>query len=455
MMNRRYTGMAWLALCLSCALMLTACGNRVLDYRNAQINSGKIYAGDSNSPFSGKLTNILSGDILDRQNGYSKAIEFAYLASPVCDVHVEDGVLDGDAKCKAINTDTVVMTMSFSHGALDGDFVVYDKTGEHHIVEATFKGGMPTGKVKTYSSTTYQLVHLTRWDNGVRSGDDETYDSTTGKLVAKTPYTDGKIDGEVQRYSADGHQLIHRNTYVNGLEQGPEDAYDAATGKHLGHADWDNGKPNGEYTQWDLQGNVVKHVTYDHGTDVEEAKREALQRQQAEEIGQGFNDPTIAKCMSLLNSAFRNEMGEPTAAQQLAWRDQCRAASSVQSPSAAQASSNAAQSSLPTLPSDGAATKRCGSIVTVGVGDTYGNPTTGVVLHDLEGMWIVQVDGEAKIPGYSDVTRTLFETHCGCLTVETNKQAMRVTKILGVNAIEPPACALNASNSFMHPDLLR
>jgi antitoxin component YwqK of YwqJK toxin-antitoxin module len=327
MKNQRHTGIAWLVLCITFSAMLSACGNRVLDYRNAQINNGKIYAGDSDTPFSGKLSNILSGAILDRQQGYSKSVEFSYMASPVCDVHVKDGVLDGDAKCKAINTDTVVMEMTFRHGTLDGDFVVYDKTGENHLVEAAFKKGMPDGKVKTYSPTTYKLVHLTRWDNGTRSGDDETYDPNTGGLIFNAPYTDGKLDGEVRKYSPDGKQLIHRNTYVDGIEQGPEDAYDAATGKHLGHAVWDVGKPNGDYTQWDLQGNVVKHITYDHGTDVEVEKKQVIEKQQAEEAQQALSDPSISGCINQLSQAYLTEQGNTAyvpVEKTLAFRDQCR-----------------------------------------------------------------------------------------------------------------------------------
>jgi hypothetical protein len=45
-------------------LCLSACGHKVLDYRNAQFVNGKIYSGGANSPFSGAVTNVPNGQIL-------------------------------------------------------------------------------------------------------------------------------------------------------------------------------------------------------------------------------------------------------------------------------------------------------------------------------------------------------------------------------------------------------
>ena len=40
-------------------VLLAGCKSDVLDYRNVQIVNGKVYAGDANTPFSGKVTNVL------------------------------------------------------------------------------------------------------------------------------------------------------------------------------------------------------------------------------------------------------------------------------------------------------------------------------------------------------------------------------------------------------------
>ena len=53
---------------------LAACGQKALDYRNAQIVNGKFYAGDANEAFSGQLTNVPSGVILGSQQGFRNAV---------------------------------------------------------------------------------------------------------------------------------------------------------------------------------------------------------------------------------------------------------------------------------------------------------------------------------------------------------------------------------------------
>ncbi|MDQ0627138.1 toxin-antitoxin system YwqK family antitoxin [Paraburkholderia graminis] len=109
------------------------------------------------------------------------------------------------------------------------------------------------------------------------------------------PYTDGKLNGVVQNYSSDGSQLTGRIPYAHGAKQGVEEDFDAATGKKIAHAEWDNNQLNGEMTVWDVQGNVVKHVIYDHGTDVEVEKQGALRQQQEAADAQALQD-SIAEC---------------------------------------------------------------------------------------------------------------------------------------------------------------
>ncbi|MGF6635078.1 hypothetical protein [Paraburkholderia sp. MM6662-R1] len=84
---------------LATALVLASCGEKTLDYRNAQINNGKVYAGDANRAFSGTLTNVSAGQVLAAQNGFGKLMSVvnydlpkatvgAMGLSSICDVHV-------------------------------------------------------------------------------------------------------------------------------------------------------------------------------------------------------------------------------------------------------------------------------------------------------------------------------------------------------------------------------
>jgi hypothetical protein len=100
------------ALALSCAAtVLVGCGSKVLDFRNAEISNGKVYANGANTPFSGKVTNVPGGTVFGPQPGYAKLIATLNKVSPdlsiadvgltaLCDAESSDGVLEGKMQCK-------------------------------------------------------------------------------------------------------------------------------------------------------------------------------------------------------------------------------------------------------------------------------------------------------------------------------------------------------------------
>ncbi|MBB6580931.1 toxin-antitoxin system YwqK family antitoxin [Ralstonia solanacearum] len=278
-----------IALAITAAsLCLAGCGEKALDYRNAQINNGKVYAGDSNTPFSGTLTNVSAGQILSAQNGFAKLVNVvnydlpsatvgAMGLSSICDAHIKDGGLDGKATCKTPQSDVVRMQMVFKAGALDGDFVVFDTAGREPFVTVTFRGGLPEGEQKVYSPKTHKLVYVNHWDGGVATGEEEGYYEETGNRYVHATRVNGQYDGELLVYAPDGKQLIHRVTYVAGKKQGADDQYDAATGKQIGHADWESNQMNGVVKTWDTNGKLLKEVTYDRGIRLATADESAAQ----------------------------------------------------------------------------------------------------------------------------------------------------------------------------------
>jgi len=418
-----------LVLAASALTLLSACSQKTLDYRNAEVNNGLVYASDDNSPFSGTLTNIPMVKIAPPDGGFMKFInvinyDFPSFAfgnigySSICDVEIKKGMLNGDATCKTPQSDIVRAKMSFSKGALDGDFTATDVTGSHPFATVTFKDGQPNGQQKLYDPTTYALIYTNTWANGVLSGEEEGYYSDTGNLhVHATRNSEGRFNGTITVYAPDGKQLISQTPYVDGKKQGSSDVYDPPTGKHLVHANWDNGVLNGDYTEWDSQGNVTKHIVYDNGTDVEVEKRQAIDKQQAQDARQAVNDPTVAKCINDLTQTYVTERAgaaDLSSARILAWRDQCR--------NAAQASTSGP------VTSDGGSSKRCGFVT---VGDS------SIVLHDQDGMWFLPPS--ASMPGIEKVLK-LGRFSCACLTVETNKQAMSVTQILDVAQVPVSTC---------------
>jgi hypothetical protein len=105
---------ALVAISFAVAAALSGCKSEVLDYRNAQLVNGKVYAGDANTPFSGKVTNVPVSDILNNQPGYQGMMQSSAYVVPeayrddlssmvihrfLCDAKVTEGILDGDVVC--------------------------------------------------------------------------------------------------------------------------------------------------------------------------------------------------------------------------------------------------------------------------------------------------------------------------------------------------------------------
>lgn len=235
---------AILATIILTATMLAGCKGDVLDYRNVQIANGKIFAGSANSPFSGTVTNVPNGQILASQRGFQSFVKTVETVLPnvtvnyldavglefistdpdapsavYCDVHANEGYLDGHATCKGANSDEVRMDMTFKGGRLDGTLTVYDTTGGKTVLaEAAFANGALNGKQTIYSPATHKLVHATNWANGTLDGTEEGFDENTGNLILHATLTGGKYDGKFTRYAPDGQTVLSQSTFSNGVE---------------------------------------------------------------------------------------------------------------------------------------------------------------------------------------------------------------------------------------------
>lgn len=198
------------------AFLLNACGSRTLDYRNAEIVNGKVYAKGANSPFSGKVTNVPLMTATSGQTGFNKIFHVLGLYFPVtpigsmgltslCEVPVSDGLPDGKVTCKQAQSDIVRARFSFSNGTLDASFKLYAPSGDDVFSEVDFKDGQPNGKQRLYTLDTHKLVHVIPWENGAMQGKEEGFDPRTGKLIAQLDWKDGKMDGVYQTYDANGN----------------------------------------------------------------------------------------------------------------------------------------------------------------------------------------------------------------------------------------------------------
>lgn len=293
--QRRSAALAAMAVTVT---LLAGCKGDVLDYRNVQVVGGKVYAGDANEPFSGKLTNVPSAVILNSQQGFTTAVRTMEKTLPAltleyiraagidyfptdaripfaayCDAHVSNGYLDGKVVCKAGNSDRTLITMSFSSGQLDGELDSYAPDDTSHLfAKVTFRNGNADGRMEVYSPSTHRLVHTLAWANGVLNGDEEGFDENTGNRVLQASLANGQYEGKMTGYAPDGNRVIYSASYANGLKQGVEDAFDPQTGKPTGHAEYVNGKLDGTVKRWNADGELVYERDYRNGLETPDSE---------------------------------------------------------------------------------------------------------------------------------------------------------------------------------------
>ncbi|MGN6083560.1 toxin-antitoxin system YwqK family antitoxin [Trinickia sp.] len=291
------------------AALLAGCGSKVLDFRNAEISNGKVYANGANTPFSGKVTNVPGGTVFGPQPGYAKLISTLSNVSPdlsiadvgltaLCDAESSDGVLDGKVLCKERNSDAVTIESQFSSGRLDGSFTVHDQTGAHTLAQLSFKDGQLDGKMQIYSAKSGKLIHVATWEAGVLNGEESGYDPDTGNLILHATLVNGTYDGEVTRFAADGKTLLYKGTYVHGKEDGEVTQFDPKTGiREVDH--FADGKLNGSAQAWDASGKSLGEKNYVNGVDVAEQQNADEKAELANEINLALNDPDpkVAACV--------------------------------------------------------------------------------------------------------------------------------------------------------------
>ncbi len=288
---------------------MSGCGSSVLDFRNAEISNGKIYAQGANSPYSGKVTNVPGGTVFGPQQGYAKLISTLSNVSPdlsiadvgltaLCDAESSDGVLDGKVLCKERNSGAVTIESQFSSGRLDGSFTVHDQTGAHTLAQLSFKDGQPDGKMQVYSARSGKLIHAASWEAGVLNGEESGYEPDTGNLILHATLVNGTYDGEVTRFAADGKTQLYKGTYVHGKEDGEVTRFDPKTGiREVDH--YADGKLNGSAQAWDAKGNSIGEKNYANGVDVAEQQKADEKAELAHEIDLALNDPDpkVAACV--------------------------------------------------------------------------------------------------------------------------------------------------------------
>jgi len=263
---------------ITTSLLVAACGDKVLDYRNAEINNGKVYSGESDTPFSGQVTNVPFNVVLMSQPGFSKAMQAfnTTVKTPVpdlynvalCDVHVRDGALDGKTVCKPPQSGIVRAEASFSAGELTGSLTINDEDGNTALTSVSFADGQPDGKQEMHKPGNHKLVHTVHWSKGALDGEEEGFDEETGHRTLDANWSDGQHDGKYIEYAPDGKQVVDQVNFVHGAKDGIEKLFYPDTGKPRQYGQYVEGRLTGTAKAWDPDGRLVYERDYVNGNKV-------------------------------------------------------------------------------------------------------------------------------------------------------------------------------------------
>lgn len=303
---------------MSCTIALAGCGSNVVEYRNARIINGKVYAGNADVPFSGRLTNLPVGQLSSWSPGFFKIANLVdgvqqnfkgQVPESLCDVETKAGLLHGKAVCKLPQSSIVRYEMTFEAGKLEDELHAYAPTKDNdRISSVSFEKGLASGEQKIRNIVTKNVVAILRWKNGIKVGKQQDFDPATGNLIDES-HTDeeGKTDGEVFAKTPDG-VVYYKAQYSHGKKDGLEQTFEKTTGKPLRQAGWKSGTQDGSVKEWDTEGRLKVDALYRDGKMISENAQVAADREA---------DSFYQSCMKLavvMGTVFRD--GKPVSPSQ-------------------------------------------------------------------------------------------------------------------------------------------
>tara|TARA_R110001592_G_scaffold47952_6_gene151535 strand:- start:233 stop:1225 length:993 start_codon:yes stop_codon:yes gene_type:complete len=296
-------------------IVLTGCSESVLDWRNASVSGGKVYEGDSNEPFTGKVTNIPENSIpfsevfndihysFNQSMGNFNARNQQFVGRHLtCDTHVIDGFIEGDTSCRD-NSGALRWSANIFGDGFDGEVKIYDTTGNTALIVAEFAGGAENGVRRIFSPNTGNLLGEFHYKDGKMHGEQRSW-IESGTLVQKYNTLNGFKVGYENRWAPNG-QMIYEMPWNGKNAEGVAKSWDAETGQQLTQVTYVDGERVGPVKQWNVDGTLeIDGELLPDGTLVK--KNEA----QAEENSETTTTIDQQECFEQWISAYRREVGE-------------------------------------------------------------------------------------------------------------------------------------------------
>jgi antitoxin component YwqK of YwqJK toxin-antitoxin module len=402
------------------SLSLSLFGGSVLDWRNAEVNNGAIYAGHANKPFSGKVTNVPFNTIFSPNSKntvgfFQQATAFMTVTGQLltgfqvfCDVESDDGILDGKVDCMSSGSGDIVVKAKFDSGVLDGALKYYIASGKTLVTSIPIKNGQSNGEQKIYSQKNGQIIHTITWKNGIFNGKEEGFDANTGNRILAVNYVNGKINGEYTQWAPDGKQIIFHSNYRNG------NMYGQATGilqpgniKYTVNSDG-NGMLDGTSQFWDENGKLIFLREWVHG------EKKPLSPEATQCLSKtGLTIRYPSNLQEMIQAVRINRISKDNESKEELIVTQCLSKpsqSNISSPTAATAKATASQSS-----SNAPDSKACPGA------ELSGTPSSESIVASVSAI-------ENCGPAQSKTTPPAAATHQGQVTSDEYKEAYKCAK---------------------------
>lgn len=233
--------------CLSVAL-LSGCKEAVLDYRNAEVTHGKIYAPAANEPFTGKVTNVTRFKPIANLFEQVRTLKGQVFRSDVaeflgqhilCDIEVKQGLVNGEMTC------------------------THTGTGKPYL-KASFKDGLPQGNATLYANDGASVLAKVGFKDGMYDGVSEIFNVQNGQMVLHQEWKADKLNGKFEQHAPSGSHLIRKAAFADGLYNGEEEVFDEKTGKRIAFAQWYRGQLHGKLQRWETNGQTIVDQIYEN-----------------------------------------------------------------------------------------------------------------------------------------------------------------------------------------------
>jgi len=197
------------------ALLLAGCSKPALDWRNAEVNNGLVYAMGENEPFTGNVTNIPREQLRKPIAAIERVVESMPHPVPTHGINAHWRPLGGLM---------VHCQVEFDKGKLVGDMsCTYDQNGERALETHIVNGGLD-GKLQLYSVSGHPYMEIPMTKGKIDGTARGWFDGGQKKPMFEIDYRNGKLNGTSKVFYEDGNPAV-AGTFSEGRQEGEQLAY--------------------------------------------------------------------------------------------------------------------------------------------------------------------------------------------------------------------------------------